>query len=80
MENLSERDLSAIDLRTLTPEEWSEVKGEALRRAHAGRSRLVLDLTKRLRCWWQTRRQRRDPAVQSYGFRRSHSLHWSDRV
>jgi hypothetical protein len=42
--NLSERDLSTIDTGTLTPAEWDALKREVVRRAHAGRSRLVLDL------------------------------------
>ena len=42
--NLGERDLSAIDTGTLTPAEWDAFKREVVRRAHAGRSRLVLDL------------------------------------
>lgn len=79
MEKLSEQDLSALDVRTLTPEEWTEVKRAAVRRAHADRSRLVLELVQRLRRWWQARRQRRDPVVQTYGFPRSHSLSWHDR-
>src|SRR5262245_56844358 len=77
---MSEQDLSATDLRTLSPEEWTEVKREAVRRAHAERSRLARALMHRLRCWWQTGRQRRDPVVQTYGFSRDHSLSWHDGV
>ena len=42
--NLSERDLSAIDTSTLTPADWDAFKREVVRRAHAGRSKLILDL------------------------------------
>ena len=42
--NLSERDLSTVDTRSLTPAEWDAFKREVVRRAHAGRSWLVLDL------------------------------------
>ena len=36
--NLGKLDLSAIDVRTMTPEEWDAVKQEAARRAHAERA------------------------------------------
>jgi hypothetical protein len=46
--NLSERDLSQIDLRTLSAEEWDGVKREVNRRAHAERKRVMRAVVVRL--------------------------------
>jgi hypothetical protein len=51
--NLGKVDLSAIDTREITSDEWEAVKREAIRRAHAERARVVRDLAKRLWCGWQ---------------------------
>jgi hypothetical protein len=42
--HLSERDLSTIDIKTLSPAGWEAYKREVVRRAHAGRSKFILDL------------------------------------
>jgi hypothetical protein len=46
--NLSKLDLSAIDIRTMTPAEREAVIREAMRRAHAERAAMTRDLIKRL--------------------------------
>lgn len=38
---LSQKDLSTIDLRTVTPEDWEAIKHEVNRRAHAERARVI---------------------------------------
>jgi hypothetical protein len=58
-----EIDLSAIDMRTITPEEWEALKWGALkrvvtRRAHAERAKAMRELLTPLRSWWQTPRGR----------------------
>jgi hypothetical protein len=63
LSRLRELNLSEIDIRSITPEEWEAVQREAVRRAHAERAKLVRDLIKQLRCWWQDRKQRREPVV-----------------
>jgi hypothetical protein len=63
---LGELDLSAIDMRTITPEEREAVMREAARRAHAERAKLVHDLINWLWSWCKGRKPRRDPAVQTY--------------
>jgi hypothetical protein len=73
MEKLGERDLSTIDLRTISPEEWQDVKREVVRRARAERARVMRELLRRLACWWQRRKQQRDPVVQTYASWRKHS-------
>jgi hypothetical protein len=51
--NISELDISAINLRALTPEERKAVVREVSRRGYAERARLVHDLTNRLwSCFW----------------------------
>jgi len=47
--NLSDLDLSTIDLRAVTYEEREAVIHEAVRRAHAGRARMMSNLMSRLR-------------------------------
>jgi hypothetical protein len=63
--HLRKLDLSTIDVRTLTPEEWDAVKREAARRAHAERAKLMRGLVKELRSWWQDHKRRRDPVVRA---------------
>jgi hypothetical protein len=79
-EKLSECDLSAIDIRTITPEEWEAVKREVLRRAHAERAKVMRDLIKRLRSWWQGRKHRRDAVVQTCTSSHKHPLYWGGRI
>jgi uncharacterized protein YjiS (DUF1127 family) len=62
---LCKLDLSAIDMRTITSEEWEAVKREVARRAHAERAKLMHDLIKWLRSWWKDREPRRDHVVQT---------------
>lgn len=50
---LSETDLSAIDVRTLTPQGWQAVKREVNRRAHAERVQVMRGLVTWLRSRWQ---------------------------
>lgn len=63
---LSELDLSAIDVRRMTTEERDAVTREVIRRARAERAKLMHDLIKWLRSWWNGRKPRRVPAVQTY--------------
>jgi hypothetical protein len=65
--NWSETDLSRIDLKTLTPEQWVALKREVNRRAHAERAEVLRELVALVRSWWPLRvkqetRMRRDPA------------------
>jgi hypothetical protein len=46
--NLSKLDLSAIDIRTMTPDEREAVIREVMRRARAARAAVMRDLIKRL--------------------------------
>ena len=80
LQTLSECNLSTIDMRTITPEEWEAVKREALRRAHAERAKAMRYLIKRLWSWWQGRKQRRDPVVQTYASSHKHPVFYSSRV
>jgi hypothetical protein len=80
MEKLSERDLSAIDMRTIAPEEWEDVKREVVRRARAERARVMRELFERLKCWWQGCEQERDPVVQTDASSRNQSLYSSGRL
>ena len=50
---LGATDLSAIDVRTLTPEEWQALKQEVNRRAHAERVQVMRGLVTWLRSRWQ---------------------------
>jgi hypothetical protein len=73
--NLADIDLSAVDIRALTPAQWELIKQEVKRRACAERSKLVADLIARLCARLATLRYRRDPVVQSYAV--SHEPnHW----
>jgi len=65
VKHLGRIDLSTIDLRTMTPDEWDAVKREAARRAHAERAKLMRGVVKELRSWWQDHKRWRDPAVQA---------------
>lgn len=56
---LKESDLSTIDIRTLSPEEWHAVKREVVRRAHAERATMVREAAARLQSWWGNRKQER---------------------
>jgi hypothetical protein len=46
VKHLGRIDLSTIDLRTMTPDEWDAVKREAARRAHAERAKLMRGVVK----------------------------------
>jgi hypothetical protein len=48
---LSELDLSAIDMRKITREDWEAVRREVIRRAHAERAKLMRDLIRGLGSW-----------------------------
>jgi hypothetical protein len=63
---LNEVDLSTIDFRAITPEQWVAVKGEVVRRAHAARAEAMRSLLKGLASWWPNFRWRRDSIVQGY--------------
>jgi hypothetical protein len=52
-QNLGERDLSTIDIRTIGPEEWQAVKREVARRAHAERAQTMRILIGWLPIFWQ---------------------------
>jgi hypothetical protein len=80
IENLSECDLSTIDVRGITPKEWEAVKGEVVRRAHAERAKVLRQLAKRLRCWWGIRKERRGRPAQIYISSRQRALYWSGRI
>jgi hypothetical protein len=80
MEKLRERDLSTIDLRTITLDDWEDLKREVARRAHAERTAATRELVRRLSCWWQARQQRRDQAVHTCESWSKQSLFWSGRI
>ena len=71
--NLADIDLSAVDIRALTPSQWDLIKQEVKRRANAERSKLVADLIARLRARLAKLRYHRDPVVQTYAV--SHEPH-----
>ena len=54
--NLGELDLSTIDLRAVTHEQREAVMREAIRQAHAGRSRMLSNLI-----GWLRSRSRQEP-------------------
>lgn len=53
MHRLRECDLSTIDVRSLSPEEWDAVKREVVRRAHAERASMLRHVIARLHAWWR---------------------------
>jgi hypothetical protein len=63
--SLRERDLSATDLRTISPEQWHALKREVIRRAHAGRSEAIGALLRWLGSCWQIGNKRRDRAIRT---------------
>lgn len=56
--NTVDLDLQAIDLKSLSPDEWSALKQNLIRRAHQERSQQVAALAARLAAWL-----RRSPAT-----------------
>lgn len=64
---LKESDLSTIDIRSLSPEEWHAVKREVVRRAHAERATMVRVAIARLRSWWGNRKRQRTAAARPVG-------------
>lgn len=64
---LEESDLSTIDIRSLSPEEWHAVKREVVRRAHAERATMVREAIARLRSWWGNRKRQRPAPARPAG-------------
>ena len=64
---LEKSDLSAIDIRSLSPEYWHAVKREVVRRAHAERATMAREAIARLRAWWGNRTQERSAQAQPAG-------------
>jgi hypothetical protein len=48
-------DVLAVDIHTISPAQWETIKREIARRAHAERAKVMRDLARRLRFWWQRR-------------------------
>jgi hypothetical protein len=80
MEKPGARDLSSIDLRTVTPEQWEAIRSEIARGARAERAEALRALRWRLWRWWQSRRRLRQPAARTDEALRGHTLYWSGRV
>ncbi len=74
MHRLRESDLSTIDVRSLSPEEWHAVKCEVVRRAHAERATMVREAIARLHAWWRPHKHYRPRAARPVGGLRLHSL------
>ena len=63
--HLADIDLSAVDIRALSPGQWELIKQEVKRRACEHRAELIADLITRMRAWFAELKYHRDPVVQT---------------
>lgn len=57
----NEIDLSATDMRTITPEDWQAMKRTAIWRAPPERAKAMRELLRPFRSWWRAPSGRVEP-------------------